>query len=54
MGPDSPIRPMQAALTQLDGEKVGRQGFASAAEAEAAAQRIRESALTVAALTNKV
>ena len=45
---------MQAALTQLDGQKVGRQGFASEAEAAAAAERIAAAQLQVASLSSKV
>ena len=45
---------LQAALTQLDGRKVGRQGFADEGDARAAAARIAAADLSVAALSSKV
>jgi len=45
---------LQAVLTRLDDEKVGRQGFASEMEAAAAASRIAAARLTVASLSSKV
>jgi hypothetical protein len=50
----SPTCLLQAALTQLDGQKVGRQGFASEAEAAQAAARVAAAQLQVAALSSKV
>ena len=44
----------QAALTQLDGRKVGRQGFVDEGEARATAARIAAADLSVAALSSKV
>ena len=45
---------LQAALTQLDGQKVGRQGFATEAEAAQAAKRVTAAQLLVASLSSKV
>ena len=45
---------LQAALTQLDGQKVGRQGFATEAEAAEAAGRVAAAQLQVASLSSKV
>lgn len=44
----------QAQLTRLDNQKVGRQGFATEAEAAAAAERIASAKLRVALLSSKV
>lgn len=43
----------QAQLTKLDNQKVGRQGFATEAEAAAAAERIASATLRVALLSSK-
>jgi hypothetical protein len=45
---------LQAALTQLDGQKVGRQAFATEAEAAQAAARVAAAQLQVASLSSKV
>jgi hypothetical protein len=45
---------LQAALTQLDGQKLGRQGFATEAEAAEAARRVAAAHLAVLSLSSKV